>query len=588
MKKKSYTEMSRKEKRLHSLSAKTIRNTILSCIIFGIVAQVVALSFYMASLTGQYIRFANGIAHQAALSVTHGADSVGMTEDVLKIYRSLSPEERTQKEAGEYRRLFSEIDMSTGSSYDYLLHMLEGVLIYHDVDDVYIAALDEETSAIVYIVDSGINDPHQMFPGDWDPVDPKVFKRFINPEAVKVMHEESDEALHKFDWTKDDGLMCTVGVPIPDRSGEIGAFVMIDISIQSILYRTLQFSARIFLALLVVTALLAFLQTKHIQKSIVQPINRIEKASQNYAKDRSANVQNTMHFSALDIHTGDELEKLGNAMCAMEKELSEYEANLTKITAEKQRISTELSLATKIQASMLPHHFPPFPERNEFDIYAVMKPAREVGGDFYDFFLIDNDHLGLVMADVSGKGIPAALFMMISKTILQSCAMLGRSPADILAKTNDALCYNNQVDMFVTVWLGILEISTGKLTAANAGHEYPALMRADGSFELYKDKHGLVIGGMAGMHYKEYTSQFGRGDKLFLYTDGVPEATDADNNMFGTDRMLEALNREPDASPEQLLKNVRDAVKEFVRDAEQFDDLTMMGITYNKDPMQKP
>ncbi|MBQ4486610.1 MAG: serine/threonine-protein phosphatase [Oscillospiraceae bacterium] len=192
------------------------------------------------------------------------------------------------------------------------------------------------------------------------------------------------------------------------------------------------------------------------------------------------------------------------------------------------------------------------------------------------------------MADVSGKGIPAALFMMISKTILQSCAMLGVSVAEILERTNEAICSNNQVEMFVTVWLGVLEISTGRLTAANAGHEYPVIRRAGGDFELIKDKHGFVIGGMEGSRYKSYELQLCPGDRLFLYTDGVPEATDANEEMFGNERMLAALNSDPEADPEGILKNVRSAVNDFVRDAEQFDDLTMLCIEYRgKDGGQK-
>ncbi|MBR7038073.1 MAG: serine/threonine-protein phosphatase, partial [Oscillospiraceae bacterium] len=241
-----------------------------------------------------------------------------------------------------------------------------------------------------------------------------------------------------------------------------------------------------------------------------------------------------------------------------------------------------------IQAAMLPHIFPPYPDRNEFDIYAAMEPAREVGGDFYDFFLIDDDHMCLVMADVSGKGIPAALFMMISKTILQSCAKMGISAAEILTKTNDALCSNNQAEMFVTTWVGILEISTGKLTCANAGHEYPAIKRAGGRFELFKDKHDIVIGWMEGLQYEEYSLQLHAGDRLFLYTDGVPEATNAEKEMFGIERMIDALNCTPDAAPRQILSDVREAVRGFVKDAEQFDDLTMLCIEYQgkakKDP----
>jgi sigma-B regulation protein RsbU (phosphoserine phosphatase) len=229
---------------------------------------------------------------------------------------------------------------------------------------------------------------------------------------------------------------------------------------------------------------------------------------------------------------------------------------------------------------MLPHIFPPFPERPEIDLFASMDPARDVGGDFYDFFFIDEDHLCLVMADVSGKGIPGAMFMMLSKRIIEDFARQVRSPAEILTRTNEALCDNNQAEMFVTAWLGILEISSGKLTAANAGHEFPTFKKKDGRFALYKDRHGFVVGGMAGVRYQNYEVLLSPGDQLFVYTDGVPEATAADGQMFGTDRMIAALNTCADGSPAEILESVQNSVDAFVGDAEQFDDLTMMCLEY--------
>ena len=250
-----------------------------------------------------------------------------------------------------------------------------------------------------------------------------------------------------------------------------------------------------------------------------------------------------------------------------------------KAETERERIAAELDMAAKIQEGMLPHVFPPFPDRKEFDLYASMKPALAVGGDFYDFFLIDDDHLALVIADVSGKGIPAALFMMVSKALLKNTAKLGKSVEETLTSVNDTICSNNKMQMFVTVWMGILEISSGRIRAANAGHEYPAVMK-NGRFELLKDKHGFIIGGMDGVRYKEYELQLTPGDKIFVYTDGVPEATSAAKELFGTDRMIDALNRDPAASPEELLANVGQAVDGFVMNAEQFDDLTMLCLEY--------
>ncbi len=209
-----------------------------------------------------------------------------------------------------------------------------------------------------------------------------------------------------------------------------------------------------------------------------------------------------------------------------------------------------------------------------------MDPAKEVGGDFYDFFLIDETHLGLVMADVSGKGVPAALFMMVSKILVENYAMAGKSPADVLYAINEQICSHKHEEMFVTVWLGILDTVTGKIVAANAGHEYPAIQHPDGCFELLKDKHGFVVGGLEDISFKEYVLQLTPGSRLFLYTDGVPEATNSDNELFGTDRMISALNEEPAAPPEKILKNVRRRVDEFVQEAEQFDDLTMLCLEY--------
>ena len=309
-------------------------------------------------------------------------------------------------------------------------------------------------------------------------------------------------------------------------------------------------------------------------KRIVKPLNAMT------GQIASISEQHPEFSMKDEYRTGDEIELLADSFARLSHKTVEYVGEVRRVTAEKERIGTELQMAKQIQEGVLPSIFPAFPDRPEFDLYASMDPAKEVGGDFYDFFLIDDDHLALVMADVSGKGVPGALFMMASKIILQSNAVQGGSPAEILTRANRAICSNNTMEMFVTVWLGILEISTGKLTAANAGHEYPVIKRADGTFEVFRDKHGLVIGGVDGIQYKGYDLQLHPGDKLFLYTDGVPEATDGDDEMFGTDRMLAALNRHGADAPNEILTGMHDEVEAFVGGAEQFDDLTMLCMEY--------
>ena len=571
MPEKSVREMSALERKHYSLAARTFHATVMGAAILGLVAFVIGLGLYTYALVGQYIGETFGLSRSAATVAEQALDSEALAADVMEIYRGLSPEERSGARTEEYRAAFAHL--TERGDYKLLYAVLREFLKASDVNDVFFAVYDPDTSAIVYIVDPDEREGHICKPGDWEPVTEKEMNTFLNWDGEGKLYYISRR--ENYSW------LCTSGVPVGDRSGSVRCFVMADLSLREVASGMKSFVILYTLALGVATFLLAYQLVRHMKKTLVEPINEIAQAAQEYVKDRRAGVRDTDHFTLLNIRTGDEVENLSLVMADMERDLTEYEENLTRITAEKERIGTELSLATKIQAAMLPHIFPAFPERKEFDIYASMDPAKEVGGDFYDFFLVDEDHLCLVMADVSGKGVPAALFMMASKIILQSVAMLGASPKEILSKTNEAICSNNQEEMFVTVWVGILEISTGKLTAANAGHEYPVLTNKPGAaFELVKDKHGFVIGGMEGSRYKEYELQLEPGTRLFLYTDGLPEATDAPGNMFGTERMLDALNAEPGVSPAQALANVRKAVDGFVKDAEQFDDLTMLCLEY--------
>lgn len=281
-----------------------------------------------------------------------------------------------------------------------------------------------------------------------------------------------------------------------------------------------------------------------------------------------------------NVDTDDEIGSLARAFNFMTGSLQKYIEDLKDVTAREQRIASELSVAAKIQADMLPSTFPAFPERNEFDIYAAMTPAKEVGGDFYDFFLIDDDHLALVMADVSGKGVPAALFMVIAKTLIKNRAMMGGTPSEILHDVNNQLCEGNKEEMFVTAWLCIIEISSGRCTASNAGHEYPAIRRADGKYELYKQKHSMALAVMEDVRFRQYEFGLSAGDSIYVYTDGVAEATNSQNELFGTDRMLDALNTDPSSSPEQLLEAVHKGIDDFILDAPQFDDITMLCLHY--------
>ncbi|MDO4538568.1 MAG: PP2C family protein-serine/threonine phosphatase [Coriobacteriales bacterium] len=370
----------------------------------------------------------------------------------------------------------------------------------------------------------------------------------------------------------------TAMLPIKNSAGETTAIMCVQRQMEGLNEARLGFLRNVAITLVVLSLIVAVSQTFYLRKMLIVPIKTIAKEAGRFA---SENVQPEKKLVEV-IKTGDEISDLAGSIDQMEEQVHEYIQNLTKVTRENERISTELRLAAQIQEGMLPSIFPYLPEREEFDIYAKMDPAKEVGGDFYDFFMIDDDHLCVYIADVSGKGVPAALFMMASKMILGVHARNSLSPAEILEQTNDMICESNPEEMFFSIWLGVLELSTGKLTAANAGHEYPLLQRPDGTFEMIKDKHGFVIGGMEGMMYMEYDIQMEPGSKILVYTDGVPEATNADNELYGMDRLINNINatKEPELTPEDVLVKVRQQVDDFVQDAEQFDDLTMMCVQY--------
>ena len=363
-------------------------------------------------------------------------------------------------------------------------------------------------------------------------------------------------------------------VPVKDSNGDVQAILCVQRPMSELVTGRQKYMKSVGITVLLLTILACFTVSRFLKIQFVKPVHKIIKEAIRFSRDNTPPEEKILE----DISTITEIQALGDSVAKMEKDTLQYIDNLMKVTSERERIDTELSLATRIQANMLPNMFPAFPDRTEFDIHASMTPAKEVGGDFYDFFLLDDDHLGLVMADVSGKGVPAALFMMMAKILLYNYAMMGITPHEVLERLNATICKNNDDSMFVTVWFGIYTISTGKIVASNAGHEYPVVKHGAKGFEILKDRHGFVIGGMSGLKYRDYEFTLDEGDVLFLYTDGVPEATDADSNMFGLERLLDTLNGVSDGTAKEMLEAVHRDLEAFVGDAPQFDDLTMLAI----------
>ncbi|MBR7084781.1 MAG: PP2C family protein-serine/threonine phosphatase [Oscillospiraceae bacterium] len=501
------------------------------------------------------------------------------TSDIARTYFS-------EEEMKEYLELAKKFDAGEATAqevqelqesqrYQHLQEMLNNLCAKTNMTNISLCALneeefqnyskqkanDDEWMPLIYAIDGHKEESHHIPFGTRRPEIASVYK------SIQNYYDNGVTGI-----AFKDNCLCTF-LPIVSEDKLIGFIKTEDIENATYAEMNLLIILAGGSSILVILLLLPVLVII-VTKTIVSPINLVAQEAEEFKEKHLISQK-------LDtIKTKDEIQFLSEAILKMEIDINEYIDKITKITAEKERIGAELSVATQIQADMLPCKFPAFPDRKEFEIFASMTPAKEVGGDLYDFFLIDDNHLALVIGDVSGKGVPAALFMVISKTLLKNQSMISNSPKEILETVNNQLYESNAEGMFVTVWLGILEISTGKIVAVNGGHEYPAIRKKDGKFELFKDKHGMMVGAMSGIPYKQYEFQLEKGDTLFVYTDGVPEATNAQNELYGTDRMIDALNQDGSAVPEQILSNVRKNVDLFVADAPQFDDLTMLCIRY--------
>ena len=315
-----------------------------------------------------------------------------------------------------------------------------------------------------------------------------------------------------------------------------------------------------------------------LKKNVVSPVKEEEDAVVDYmvAKDTDSTIEKLSR-----INSKNEIESLARNFSSMVEELHRHVEHIREMTVEQERIGAELNVAKQIQAGMLPSVFPPYPDRREFDLYASMAPAKEVGGDFYDFFFVDEDRIILVIGDVSGKGVPAALFMAISKTIIRNRALTSDSLSELIEQTNKTLCENNEESMFVTIWIALINLKTGKVKTVNAGHEDPAIRRAGGSYELDVYPHDVVLGLIpdAGP-FVERVFMLEPGDSIFVYTDGVPEAVNPKEEFLGCDRMIKALNTDPDRNVEDTIEGMTQSIADFASGADRFDDVTMLCFKY--------
>lgn len=554
------------EKRSSRLALKLALGIAVLGVLICMVSSVVGYHQYKATIEKQY----NTTAYQCA---NVALSYVG--KEKLKEYAEAANAFRR----GELGK--EELDkLAAENEYKQTKEKIEALRENMGANDVFLFVLDtneltsysgtkENWNPICYIFDSYTVPEYSYTLGDIGSFNPDYIEEL---NTIAVTGNRSD---NYFFSDGDYGYNTAAIEPVLDENGRTFAMAAVEIpmvTLQTALRQYLIYAVLVTVGIIVLFMLIYMI---YLYCFVVRPINQIAQGTEAFVK----NI-NHMPEQLLRIKTHDEIQTLAESFIKMEKDIVEYTENLTAITAEKERVNTELSVATRIQANMLPSIFPAFPERKEIDIYATMNPAKEVGGDFYDFFMVDERHLAIVMADVSGKGVPAALFMVIGKTLIKDHTQSGKDLGEVFTEVNELLCESNSEGLFITAFEGVLDLASGEFRFVNAGHEIPYICIKGGKFEPHKIRAGFVLAGMEGMRYKCGEMRLDVGDKIFQYTDGVTEATNANNELYGMERLTDILGENSALSPTELLPKVKEDIDRFVGEAPQFDDITMLCLEY--------
>ena len=545
-------------------------------ILFSLIlcTTAIIMSFTTFSRTNDDIfkNQARDLAYTAVSSID-GDALRKVKDDVLAVYLSIPQDELVTSddwgspEFDAYLERYSDVQESP-----------EFKAVYSKLDELQNNDIAVLSSIYTLFYDTTYDEPLAVYlvdPSEEDPCLPGVIDTF-NPEddfdAVKAPNNGIRSYITK---TDEYGWLVVAGAPVYDSDDNFVAFLAVDLSMDKIKSKEDHFLMSLTMILLASAAVQYIIMMLTVDAVIIKPLKKLSRLAVDFVK--GADSERIAAFEALDIKRGDEIGDLSDAMKQMERDLNIYIRDLTVVTAEKERLGAELNVAAQIQTGMLPTRFP---KCDAYTLFASMTPAKEVGGDFYDYFPIDDDRIAIVMADVSGKGVPAALFMVIAKSVIHNIIMVGGPLSEITGVINRILCENDISGYFVTAWIGILTLSTGELDYVNAGHEYPAIRRSGGMYELIETENFPPLCADDEMVFEETSIKLEKGDSIFLYTDGVPDAKSESGDRFGTKRMTDTLNANRDCDPETLLSRMKAEVDAFMGSADVFDDITMLCLYY--------
>ena len=540
-----------------------------SILLLFVISGINTMTFAISTLQGYKRETAHEMEYAVSLIDADYLEKI--YSDVRSTYDSTPENIRQDPYSQKYIFLLTDlVDENFWTARDILVKCREKT----ELDSISLILTDEENERIVFVID-GYELEGACLPGQWLSND---LSKTDTPEKIRDVLDS--EWRMYFDYGEANGLVATNYIEVFDRAGNCIGYASGDINITDFIRLLLRSVAVYSVILLLVLIVSSQLISVNLEKKMIEPVRILARTARNYTKrDKTVDVTGPAHeyFNSLSLKTGDEIETLWASLADMERDIDATMRRIQHLATEKERAEAELSVAKGIQEGMLRNKFPAFPGRGEFDIYAFMQPAKQVGGDLYDFFLIDHDHLCMVVGDVSGKGVPAAMFMAVAITIIKNIARQQKDVPTIMSEVNNQLVENNKESLFLTIWLGIYSITDKKLVCGNAGHEDPAIYRASqGSYSLHVSEHDIPMGIMENADFtmEEYILE--PGDKILLYSDGVPEATRKDDVLYGTERMLACLNSIKEKGGKETIEAVRKDTEEFIEGADQFDDMTML------------
>ena len=545
---------------------------ILSFVIVGVILCTMAVWFsysgFVISMEQQYHDTAYLIADTVESTIMENVTVDELAEYVAAAKSGDKQKQEAAKNSEKYQKIQTELTALRKNM---------------DLTDIYVtwyeptvlrqfASGNDSLKPLLYVFDNYYKEEENFNIGDTSKMNKQNIELFA--EVIETKTTQSKFIISDGEF----GYNISALKPVLSKDGsEVICVIAVEEPMRRVQTAARDFVMRTVCLLIVAIVLIIIFFVIYLYKRVVKPINIIADEVKRFGEANERNEESEKTLTS--IKTNDEVELLAESIDKMEKDMLAYVDNITAITAEKERIGAELNVATKIQADMLPSIFPAFPERNDMDIFASMDPAKEVGGDFYDLFMVDDDHLAVVMADVSGKGVPAALFMVIAKTLIKNHLQNKEPVNEALINANNQLCEGNDEGYFVTTWAAVIDLKTGDVEFADAGHELPLVIHTDGSVEGFKPtKKRPPLATMEDLQFLLDRFNLAPGDKLFLYTDGVPEATNAENELYGMDRLKAVLEKNCKATPKEILVAVRADVDAFVGDAPQFDDLTMLAF----------